>query len=120
MDNRWRWFLLGSAAVVAICTVLPWYSRNGISVTGFGGPAIGNPAWVALVCAVLMGGLVFLPQRWRDYLLPWPIVVLLFLAVGNLWRAYKLGALGFGLPMMVLAGLLAAYSAFQLAKSKRD
>jgi hypothetical protein len=120
MDNRWKWILLGAAGLAALCTVLPWYARNGVSVSGFGGPEIGNPAWVALTCAVLIGGLPFAPRRWRDLILPWPIVVLIFLAAGNLWRAYKQGAVGFGLPLLLLAGIAAAFAAYQLSRTAKS
>lgn len=93
-------------ALWCACTLLPWWSRNGLHITGFGGAALGNPGWLVLV----IGGVLLLGQllggRLGDPLMRLAAVAGLLFALAQLWRAFRLEAIGMGLPLLVLIGLL--------------
>jgi len=95
-----------ATALWCACTLLPWWSRNGLHITGFGGPALGNPGWFVLgiggvlLLAPLLGG------RLGHPLMRLAAVAGLLFSLAHLWRAFRLEAIGFGLPLLVLLGLL--------------
>jgi hypothetical protein len=96
---------LGTALWCA-CTLLPWWSRNGRHISGFGGPALGNPGWWVLgIGGVLLGGyllggryghLLMRLSAWAGVLFSW----------AHVWRGYRLEAIGIGLPLLAVISLL--------------
>lgn len=111
-----KWIMvLGALLMMAGC-FLPWLSRGGRHVQGFDVTSFGYPALVIAFCAGIVG-LGSLGIRVFDKLQPYLLFVISILAILNLWRAYRLGAIGLGLGIVFLGIILAVWAYF---RSKRE
>lgn len=100
------------------CTLLPWWSRNGRHISGFGGPALGNPGWwVLLIGGALLGGYL-LGGRYGHLLMRLAAWAGLLFASAQLWRGFRLEAIGIGLPLLLAIGLLNLVAVLQHLRSQ--
>lgn len=116
MNFQAKWLMaLGTALMVAGC-FLPWLSRNGQNVAGVEVTSFGYPAIVIMSCA-LVAGIGSLGLRIFKNLQPYLLTIILLMVISNLWRAFRLGAMGWGLAVVGLGMILAFWAYY---RSRRD
>lgn len=89
-----------------VSAFVPWWSKNGISVTGFTGSFAGYAGILTVILGIV--AIVFAFGPFKRAVSGMRIIGILT-SVGamiHLWRGYKLSAIGWGLLLMLAAAAL--------------
>ena len=98
--------LIGSGVLAIISAWLPWVTLMGMSANGFKGDMAGNPGLFFVVLGALIAVMGLLGKKWSNI-----VAILLALCVAGLGVKYyndasSIGAAGYGLYVMMAAGLI--------------
>lgn len=112
--------LFGAAILSIVSAWLPWISLLGINVNGFQGDMRGNPGLFFVILGVLIGLMAFIGKKWSAI-----VAILLSLCVAGLgFKYYRdatadgMGAAGYGLYVMMAAGVLGIIGGLMAMKGK--
>ena len=89
-----------------ISAFVPWWSKNGISVTGFTGSFAGYAGILTVLLGILAIVLSFGPIQKAVSALRIVGIITTIGALIHLWRGYKLSAIGWGLLLMLASAAL--------------
>ena len=103
-----------------ISAFVPWWSKNGISVTGFTGSFAGYAGILTVLLGIAAIFLSFGPFKRAVSGLRIVGIITTIGAMVHLWRGYKLSAIGWGLLLMLAsAGLMLGASWIKMRQSRK-
>ncbi len=113
----WVLAILG-AALTVVGLLLPIWSKNGIGISGFEGSFLSFGRWVLMGAAVVALLVAFVRQLRKPMWMALPGFVIALQSSLILWKGYKLGAIGMGAWVLLLAAVVVLANAFLLHRQR--